>query len=179
MVLFLIAQSLMNESIEPPLRELERRLRSAGIVVAPFRDHLEIRLPLFASVRVSIADGQLVCEPRFGFVARDRATWATLIGLGAVTAVFLLTQGVTPVSVMLGFLGVSSTASTAIRYQLTESAITRVQTAWMLMTAVSSTQQATPLDRTRPNPELGPVTPDLRAPAASESLTHSRQRKES
>src|SRR5690348_1993500 len=120
----------MNDSVDSQLRELERRLRSAGIVVAPFRDHLEIRLPLFASVRVSIADGHLVCDPRFGFVARDRATWGTLIGLGVVTAIFLLTQGVTPVSLMLGFLGVSSTASTAIRYQLTESAITRVQTAW-------------------------------------------------
>lgn len=167
----------MNDTIDSPLRELEQRLRSAGVVVAPFRDHLEIRLPLFASVRVSIADGQLVCEPRFGFVARDRATWVTLIGLSMVTALFLLTQGVTPVSVTLGFLGVSSTASTAIRYQLTESAITRVQTAWMMMTGGLPAHQVplTSLDRSRANPELGPATPEFRAPAGSDSLPHSRR----
>jgi hypothetical protein len=169
----------VTDNAESQLRELERRLRSAGIVVAPFRDHLEIRLPIFASVRVSIADGQLVCEPRFGFVARDRATWATLIGLGAVTAAVLLSQGVTPIALMLGFLSVSSTASTAIRYQLTESAITRVQTAWMMMTAGSLPPQVAPLDRTRANPELGPATPDFRAPPAADSLMQSRPRTKS
>lgn len=164
----------MNDIGDLRLRELERRLRSAGIVVAPFPDHLQVRLPLFASVRVSIADGQLVCEPRFGFVARDRATWVTLMGLGLATAVFLLTQGVTPVSLTLGFLSVSSTASTAIRYQLTESAITRVQTAWMLMTAGSFAQDASLVDRARPNLELGSATPDSRAPARPDPVTQSR-----
>lgn len=133
---------------------------------------------LTSRVRVSIADGQLVCDPRFGFVARDRATWVTLIGLGLVTALFLLTEGVTPISLMLGFLGVSSTASTAIRYQLTESAITRVQTAWMLMTDGSFAQQAA-LPRTRPKPELGPAAPDLGAQAAPDSVTHARPKTKS
>lgn len=167
----------MDDSVDSLLGELERRLRSAGIVVVAYRNRLEIRLPLFASVRVSIVDGQLACEPRFGFVPRDRSTWATLMGVASVTAALLLTQGITPLSLMLGFVGVSSTAGTAIRYQLTESAITRVQTAWMLMTAGSSAHGVRFGEPTRANPELGPATQGFRPPTASGSTPLPRQRK--
>lgn len=155
------------------LRELERRLRATGTVAVPFRDHLEIRLPLFASVRVSIVDGQLVCDPRFGFVPRDRATWVTLIGIGVLTSVLLLTQGVTPISVMFGFLGVSSTGSTAIRYQLTESAITRIQMQWMAMTAG---QAATRLESAPPALELGPTTAESTHPVGQTPTPIPRRR---
>ena len=99
--------------------------------------------------------GRLSCEPRFGFLPRDRATWATLIGMAAVTATAFLDLGVTAVSMVLGFVGVSSSASTAIRYQLTESCITRVQTAFMLMTPGQVRGIATPPSRR----ELGEADP--------------------
>ena len=106
-----------------------------GTTVVPYKDSFEIRLALFASVRVSIVDNQLVCEPRFGFIPRDRATRLTLIVMTAVTAAFLLDTGVTPLSLLIGFVSVMSSVSTGIRYMLTESCITRVQTAYMLMRA--------------------------------------------
>lgn len=151
---------MTSADTSPSLAELARRLRANGMVVVPTRDYLEIRLSLFASVRVSIVDGQLVCEPRFGFVARERATWATLIGIAALTATAFLDFGITPVSAMLGFLGVSSSASTAIRYMLTESCITRVQTAYMLMTeAAAQRLTASEARRALPEPAVRPTTP--------------------
>jgi hypothetical protein len=149
-----------TDEVSPSLSELAERLRANGTVVVPFKDYVEIRLPLFASVRVSIVDGRLLCDPRFGFIPRDRATWASLIGVAAVTVAFFLDYGVGPFSVALGFLGVSSTGSMAIRYQLTESCITRVQTAWMLMAVGGSTALA-PREVQR---ELGEGPPEIVRP---------------
>lgn len=120
------------------LQELASRLRASGTTVVRHKDYFEIRLALFASVRVSIIDGQLHCEPRFGFIPRDRATWLTLIVMTAVTAAFLLDMGLTPLSLLIGFVSLMSSASTGIRYMLTESCITRVQTAFMLMRTEAS-----------------------------------------
>src|SRR5690349_7260584 len=147
-----------TDDASPLLGELAERLRANGTVVVPFRGYFEIRLPLFASVRVSIVSGQLVCDPRFGFIPRDRATWASLIGVAAVTLAFFLDYGVGPFSVALGFLGVSSTGGMTIRYQLTESCITRVQTAWMLMTSGRSAARVPSREVGR---ELGEGTPDV------------------
>ena len=149
-------------ALSPTLADLAQRLRANGTVVVPFKDYLEIRLALFASVRVRINNGQLECEARFGAVPRDRATWVTLLGIATATAALLLNLGVVPLSLVFGFLGVSSTASTAIRYQLTESCITRVQMAWMLMTAM----RPTALGGDGASPALGEAPPDLRVAGA-------------
>ena len=161
----------MTETAVPTLAELAERLRANGTVVVPFRDYLEIRLPLFASVQVRITNGQLACEPRFGFVPRDRATWASLIGVAVVTAVFLLQFGVTPLALMLGFLGVSSTGGMAIRYQLTESCITRVQLAWMLMT---SGKISSPPGQSSAQPALGEANPAMEVARSFDPARKSR-----
>jgi len=155
----------------PTLADLAQRLRANGTVVVPFKDYLEIRLPLFASVRVRVSNGQLACEARFGAIPRDRATWVTLLGLATATAGLLLNLGIVPLSLLFGFLGVSSTASTAIRYQLTESCITRVQMAWMLMTATRSSA----VGEGSVPPALGEAPPDLRA-ARTEAAASQRER---
>ena len=129
------------------LSELAKHLDANGMVVVPHKDYLEIRLPVFASVRVRIVDGRLSCEARFGFIPRDRASWVTLIGLAVVTASAFLELGITPISMLLGFVSVSSTASTAIRYQLTESCIAQVRTAFMLLTSGHVSAVAPPESR--------------------------------
>ena len=159
-------------ALSPNLADLEQRLRANGTVVVPFKDYLEIRLPLFASVRVRISNGQLACEARFGAIPRDRATWVTLLGIATATAGLLLNLGVVPLSLVFGFLGVSSTASTAIRYQLTESCITRVQMAWMLMTA---TRLTAPHEDQAP-PALAEAPPDLRVAQAEATPSATRPR---
>jgi hypothetical protein len=95
-------------SSTPALDRLARRLQDNGMVVVPYSDHIVIRLPIFASVQVRIIDGRLSCEPRFGFLPCDRATWLTVIGIAAVTAAAFLDLGITPLSMMLGLLGMSS-----------------------------------------------------------------------
>jgi hypothetical protein len=115
------------------LSELAHRLETNGMIVVPYKDYLEIRLPLLASVQVRIVDARLHCEARFGLVHRDRATWFSLIGVAAGVTTAFLHLGVTPLAMALGFIGTSAGASAAIRYQVTEACITRVQTAWMLM----------------------------------------------
>jgi hypothetical protein len=154
--------------MHPDLLELARRLEANGTVVVRFKDRLELRLPLFASVHVRIVDGRLDCEPRFGIVGRERATFATLIGIAAVTAAAFLDYGVTPISMMLGFLSVSSGASTAIRYQLTEACITRVQMAYMLMTA----NRPAALPSTEQRPRLG--EPEPRVPQSARTRQDER-----
>ena len=162
----------MSDTDLPTLGALAERLRANGTVVVPYRDHLEIRLPLFASVQVRIINGQLACEARFGFIPRDRATWASLIGVAVLTAVFLLQFGVTPLALMLGFLGVSSTAGMAIRYQLTEACITRVQVAWMLMT---SGKISSPLGQSSIQAALGEANPVFEAAGSFDPARKSRE----
>jgi hypothetical protein len=139
----------------PTLADLARQLESNGMVVVPYRDYIQIRLSLFASVQVRIVGSRLEFEPRFGFIPRDRATWATLIGLAAITAVFFMERGVTPLSMLIAFLSVSSGASTAIRYQLTENCITRVQTAWMFLTGRPTAVGAAAPPENLPGTEAG------------------------
>ena len=122
------------------LLELAQRLEASGSTVVRFKDHLQIRLAVFASVQVRIVDGRLSCEPRFGVIPRDRVAWATILGLGMLSLLAFIDLGITPLSMALGFLATSSGTSTAIRYQLTEGCITRVQTAYMLMTAGAPVQ---------------------------------------
>jgi hypothetical protein len=64
---------------------------------------------------------------------------------------------------MIGFVTVSSSAGAAIRYQLTESCITRVQAAYMQLTA----SRMAGLGEPTPIRELGEPAPRDRRPATS------------
>jgi hypothetical protein len=144
----------------PTLAQLEQRLQENGTVVVRFNDYLEIRLPIFASVQIRITNGRLSCEPRFGFLTRERATWLTVVGIAALTATAFLDLGVTSLSMVLGFLGMSSGVSTGIRYQVTEACITRVQTAYMLISLAQASPQAS-LDAAPSRRELGEPAPRM------------------
>ena len=51
---------------DPELAALRAELERLGHVVAPHGDHLCVRLPLFASVRVRLEEGRLRCQPLVG-----------------------------------------------------------------------------------------------------------------
>jgi hypothetical protein len=90
--------------------------------------------------------------------------------MGVLTAVTFLQLGVAPLPMVFGFLAVSSSASTAIRYQLTEACITRVQTAFMLLTAgrvrgIDTPQSRRELGEAAPTGTLGRANP---VPVSSE-----------
>ena len=118
-------------SLHPELVELQRRLEGLGVVAVEHPDHLCVRLPLICSVRVRYDGARLTTEPRFGALGRTRAT-AVLMGGGATAVGTLLsTRGVTPTTLAVGLLVGLAASYEVMRYVLTESTVTRVQTLWL------------------------------------------------
>jgi hypothetical protein len=119
-------------SIDPALVDLRARLESGGMIVVQEPEYLSVRLPYFCSVQIRCERGRLRCDPFFGVVPRTRATLLKLIGTTSVAVSTVLTMGLAPLPVALGFLVVASAAYDVIRTILTENVITRVQTIWAL-----------------------------------------------
>lgn len=116
---------------DPEIAALRTELERLGVVVAPHRDHLCVRLPLFASVRVRVDDeGRLDCEPMFGPLPRTRAVLFSTTVLTALAGGLLYTTGASPAALIAAFVAIMSGLGTAWCFVLTESAITRVQLLW-------------------------------------------------
>jgi hypothetical protein len=115
----------------PEIAAVRDELERLGNVVAPHRDHLCVRLPLFASVRVRVDDaGRLDCEPMFGPLPRTPAVFfSTTLLTGAALGSLYLT-GISPLSLGTAFLAIMSGLASAWRFALTESCVTRVQLLW-------------------------------------------------
>jgi hypothetical protein len=113
--------------VENPLIELRQTLERLGYVVVPHGDHLCVRLPLAASVRVYSSSGRLRLVSRFGPFGRMTGVLATgTIGVAALAGA-LATVGLGPVALVVGFLGVIGLAHDGYRFVLTESCMTRLQ----------------------------------------------------
>lgn len=121
---------------DPEIAALRTELERLGVVVAPHRDHLCVRLPLFASVRVRVDDqGRLDCEPMFGPLPRTRAVLFSTTVLTALAGGLLYTTGASPAALIAAFVAIMSGLGTAWCFVLTESAITRVQLLWAARTS--------------------------------------------
>ena len=114
-------------ALHPTLAALQHRLEQLGTVAVATSDYLEIRLPLFCTVRVRHDGNRLVLKPYFGATKRGQSTLLTtaLVAIG-IPAIFL-TAGATPFTFALAFLALGSRIYEATRYVLTEASITRVQ----------------------------------------------------
>jgi hypothetical protein len=116
---------------DPDVAALRTDLESVGIVVAPHRDHLCVRLPLFAADRVRVDDdGRLSCEPMFGPLPRTRALLLNTTLFTAAAIGLLYFTGLSPLSIGVAFVGLMSGVTSVCRFVLTESCITRVQMLW-------------------------------------------------
>jgi hypothetical protein len=115
---------------DPEIAALRTDLERLGVVVAPHSDHLCVRLPLFAAVRVRLDDGNLRCDPIFGPLPRTTELLLTLGGLTALVGGLFYFGGSTPAALTAGFAGVMAAAAQVCRFVLTESCITRVQLLW-------------------------------------------------
>jgi hypothetical protein len=117
---------------DPEIAALRVDLERLGVVVAPHRDHLCIRLPLFASVRVRVDDeGRLDCDPMFGPLRRTPALLVSTTLLTAVTLGLFYFTGISPLSIGAAFLSIMSGLGSASRFVVTENCITRVQLLWV------------------------------------------------
>lgn len=116
---------------DPELAAFSTDLERLGVVVAPHRDHLCVRLPLFASVRVRVDDqGRLDCEPMFGPLPRTRAVLFSTTLLTVAAGGLLYTTGASPAALTAAFLAIMSAMGSAWRFVITESCITRIQLLW-------------------------------------------------
>ena len=109
------------------LTELRQTLDRLGYVVVPHGDHLCVRLPLGASVRIYASSGRVRLVPRFGPFGRMTGVLTTsAVGVAALAGA-LVTLGLGPVALVAGFLGVVGLAHDGYRFVLTESCATRLQ----------------------------------------------------
>ena len=117
---------------DPETAALRAELERLGVVVAPHSDHLCVRLPLFASVRVRVDEqGQLDCEPMFGPLPRTRALLLSTTVLTALAGGLLYTTGASPLALTVAFAGIMSALGSVCGFVLTENCITRIQLLWM------------------------------------------------
>lgn len=120
----------MSMALSPELTRFASRLEAAGIVTAAHADHLCVRLPLLASVRVRYDGARLSLEPRFGAVSRTVATMSTLGSVSALLVGMTLSGIAVPALVAIGGLGALAGAYDVMRFVVTENAITRVTMLW-------------------------------------------------
>lgn len=133
-------------SLVPELAAFRVDLEELGYVVVPHGDHLCVRLPQFASVRVRLRDGALQFVPQFGPLRRQHSSALTLGGASVVVVGALALTGVGAVALGAAFIGVMLAARDVGRYVVTEGCITRLQLLWAAR-AVPAVQSLAP---TRP-----------------------------
>ena len=152
---------------DPEIAALRADLEHVGIVVAPHRDHLCVRLPLFASVRVRVDEqGRLDCEPMFGPLPRTRALLLGTTVLMTAAGGLLFFTGASPVALATAFVGIMSGLVNVCRFILTENCITRVQLLWAARTAGRrDTRAVSPLPHSTPALRAAELEPPEPRPA--------------
>ena len=112
--------------VDNALTELRQTLDRLGYVVVPHKDHLCVRLPLAASVRVYSSAGRVRLVSRFGPFGRTTGVLVTG-ALSVVAVAGALALLAPPVALVAGFLGLVGLAHDGYRFVLTESCTTRLQ----------------------------------------------------
>ena len=116
----------MTNGVDSALTDLRQTLDRLGYVVVPHGDHLCVRLPLLASVRIYSSNGRLRLVSRFGPFGRTSGVIATgAVGVAAVAGALALLGP--PVALVAAFLGVAGLAHDGYRFVLTESCVARLQ----------------------------------------------------
>jgi hypothetical protein len=118
----------------PELAAFRAALEALGYIVVPHGDHLCVRLPQFASVRVRLHEGALQFVPQFGPLRRQHSTALTLGGASAAVVGALALTGVGPIALGAAFIGVMLAARDVGRYVVTEGCVTRLQLLWAART---------------------------------------------
>jgi hypothetical protein len=116
-------------TLAPALRALSEDAARSGHVVVPHGDHICVRLPLLASVRVRVDGDGLRFSAQFGIVERSRALLGTF-AIGTAGVVLAAATAATPVVVAVSAGAVLAGLYDTCRFVLTESCITRLQLLW-------------------------------------------------
>ena len=119
------------------LEALASSLRRHGYTVVPNGNEVEVRLSLLVRVRVTVLDGALRCTTYFGLVERSRAAILTIVAMEAVTIALLLSSGITPLAIAVGFLGVMAGIHECLRFLVSEGALGQIHQRWSELTRPS------------------------------------------
>jgi hypothetical protein len=133
----------MTASLHPELLRFGRELETVGMVAAVHADHLCVRLPLLASVRVRYDGARLSLEPRFGAVSRTTAAVSTFGSVSALIVGMTVAGIAVPALVAVASLGALAGIYDLMRFVVTEGAITRVTTLWSSPSAPASRDMLT------------------------------------
>jgi len=121
---------MLAHSDRAALDALHVLLVKHGYTVAPYGDELEVRISLLIRVRVRIRDGELHCPVYFGLVERARVALLTFVSTSGLTLYFLLSQGITPLSISIGFIALSAGVYEALRFIVAEGFLVRLHSLW-------------------------------------------------
>lgn len=118
--------------LDPALAAFRAELEQLGYVVVPHGDHLCVRLPQFASVRVKLHENDsLEFIPQFGPFRRQHSSAITLGGASAAAIGALALTGVGALAIGVSFVGLMLAARDVGRYVVTEGCITRLHMLWL------------------------------------------------
>ncbi len=117
------------QTLHPALLEFRTELERQGYVAVCHSDHICVRLPLVASVRIRLNGGQLHVEPRFGPFARGTSLVLTPI-IAALAVVGVSTVAPVATTVVMAFAGILTVLYDTQRLIMTEGATTRLQMLW-------------------------------------------------
>ena len=116
------------KSLDTDLETLCGDLERLDYVVVKHGDFVCVRLPLITSIRVHhTPENGFRFVPQVGPLKRGTALWLTSGGSLAAVGAAAATLGLTPLTFVLGFLGVIALAHDACRFVLSEGCLTRLQ----------------------------------------------------
>ena len=116
------------KSLDTDLETLCGDLQQLDYVVVKHGDVVCVRLPLITSIRVHHSpENGFRFVPQVGPLKRGTALWLTSGGSLAAVGAAAATLGLTPLTFVLGFLGVIALAHDACRFVLSEGCLTRLQ----------------------------------------------------
>ena len=112
------------------LSQFQGELERVGLRVVPHRSHLCVRLPLFASVRVHVQDGELKLHLQTGPTGPGRLLAWTALSTTALVAVLAVMLGVTAITITAGFGGLALMMIELGQLVLADGCATRLMLQW-------------------------------------------------
>ena len=116
--------------MEESLVQFQSQLERVGVRVVPHRNHLCVRLPLFASVRVHVQDGDLKLHLQTGPTGPGRVLAWTAIVMTVLVGILANTVGVGPLTLTVAFGGVALLALELGQLVLADGCATRLMLQW-------------------------------------------------
>lgn len=114
-------------ALDPALIELRSELEQLDHVVVSHGDHICVRLPLISSVQIHRSGSRFRFTPQFGPFTRSGGLLLTSGVSAFAVAASALYAGSAPLTLVVGFLGVTALAHDACRFVVTEGCLTRLQ----------------------------------------------------